>query len=57
MLKKIALTSSVDQTGMAEAAEALTGRLRFGFQTAPLAKTRLLVEGVWIGAGIVDYTL
>ena len=46
---------SVDQTGMAETAEALTGRLRFGFQTAPLAKTRLLAEGVWIGAGIDDY--
>jgi len=46
---------SVDQTGVAETAEALTGRLRFGFQTAPLAKTRLLVEGVWIGAGIDDY--
>ena len=46
---------SVEQTGMAETAEALTGRLRFGFQTAPLAKTRLLVEGVWIGAGIDDY--
>ncbi len=46
---------SVDQTGVAETAEALTGRLRFGFQTAPLAKTRLLAEGVWIGAGIDDY--
>jgi hypothetical protein len=46
---------SVDQTGMAESADALTGRLRFGFQTAALAKTRLLVEGVWIGAGIDDY--
>ncbi|MEO8463713.1 MAG: alginate export family protein [Gammaproteobacteria bacterium] len=46
---------SVDQAGVAETAEALTGRLRFGFQTAPLAKTRLLVEGVWVGAGIDDY--
>jgi hypothetical protein len=46
---------SVDQTGVAETAEALTGRLRFGFQTAPIAKTRLLAEGVWIGAGIDDY--
>jgi hypothetical protein len=46
---------SVDQTGIAETAEALTGRLRFGFQTASLAKTRLLAEGVWIGAGIDDY--
>jgi hypothetical protein len=46
---------SVDQTGIAETADALTNRLRFGFQTAPLAKTRLLVEGVWIGAGVDDY--
>lgn len=46
---------SVDQTGMAETAEALTGRLRFGFQTAPLKKTRLLAEGVWVGAAIDDY--
>jgi hypothetical protein len=46
---------SVDQTGIAETAEALTGRLRFGFQTAPLAKTRLLMEGVWIGDGIDRY--
>jgi hypothetical protein len=46
---------SVDQTGIAETADALTSRLRFGFQTAPLAKTRLLMEGVWIGAGVADY--
>jgi Alginate export len=46
---------SVDQSGIAESADALTSRLRFGFQTAPLAKTRLLMEGVWIGAGVDDY--
>ncbi len=46
---------SVDQTGIADTAEALTGRLRFGFQTAPLANTRLLMEGVWVGAGIDHY--
>jgi hypothetical protein len=46
---------SVDQADIPATAEALTGRLRFGFETAPLAKTRLLIEGVSVGAGIDRY--
>ncbi|HEY8519860.1 MAG TPA: alginate export family protein [Gammaproteobacteria bacterium] len=41
---------NVDQAGIAEAADALTGRLRLGVQTAPLRKTSLLGEAVWIEA-------
>jgi hypothetical protein len=45
----------VGQDGIAEEAEALTSRLRAGFQTAPLKKTALLVEGVWIEDLVDDY--
>jgi hypothetical protein len=40
----------VDQTGIAETADALTNRLRLGFQTAPLKGTSLLAEGVVVTA-------
>jgi hypothetical protein len=45
----------VGQDGMVEDAEALTSRLRVGFQTAPLKKTSLLAEGVWIEDLADDY--
>jgi hypothetical protein len=45
----------VGQGGIVEDAEALTSRLRAGFQTAPLKKTALLVEGVWIEDLVDDY--
>ncbi|HEX5048484.1 MAG TPA: alginate export family protein [Gammaproteobacteria bacterium] len=45
----------VAQDGFTEDAEALTSRLRLGFQTAPLKKTSLLVEGVWVEALDDDY--
>jgi len=45
----------VGQDGMPEDAEALTSRLRAGFQTAPLKKTALLVEGVWTEDLVDDY--
>jgi hypothetical protein len=45
----------VEQAGIVEDAEALTSRLRAGFQTAPLKKTSLLVEGVWIEDLVDDY--
>jgi hypothetical protein len=45
----------VGQDGMVEEAEALTSRLRAGFQTAPLKKAALLVEGVWIEDLVDDY--
>jgi hypothetical protein len=45
----------VSQDGFAEDAEALTSRLRVGFQTAPLKKNSLLVEGVAIEALDDDY--
>ncbi|HET8697480.1 MAG TPA: hypothetical protein VFO94_08350, partial [Gammaproteobacteria bacterium] len=45
----------VAQDGFANDAEALTSRLRAGFQTAPLKKTSLLVEGVWVEALDDDY--
>jgi hypothetical protein len=45
----------VGQDGIVEEAEALTSRLRAGFQTAPLKKTSLLVEGVWIEDLVDDY--
>jgi alginate export protein len=44
----------VEQGGFAEDAEAVTSRLRAGFQTAPLRKTSLQVEGVWI-EDLVDH--
>jgi hypothetical protein len=46
---------SVEQAGFADTAEALTSRLRLGFETAPLAKTSLLAEGVWIEDVVNDY--
>lgn len=46
---------SVDQSGFAEAADALTNRLRVGFQTAPLMSTALLAEGVVIDDLVDDY--
>jgi hypothetical protein len=45
----------VTQSGFTEDAEALTSRLRLGLQTAPLKKTSLLLEGVWVEALDDDY--
>lgn len=45
----------VEQGGFTEDAEAVTSRLRAGFQTAPLRKTSLQVEGVWIEDLVDDY--
>lgn len=47
---------SVEQEGFLESAEALTSRLRIGFQTAPYLKnTSLQLEAVWIEDVIDDY--
>jgi hypothetical protein len=46
---------AVDQGGFAESAEALTNRLRIGFQTAPLKATAFLAEGVVIDDLVDDY--
>jgi hypothetical protein len=46
---------SVDQAGFVDTAEALTSRLRLGFETAAIAKTSLLAEGVWIADVVDDY--
>jgi len=45
----------VEQTGVTEDADALTTRVRAGFQTAPWGKTSLLAEGVWIEDPVDDY--
>ena len=46
---------SVEQGGFAQEADALTNRVRFGFQTAPLGGTALLAEGVVIDDLVDDY--
>lgn len=46
---------SVEQGGFAEEAEALTNRVRLGFQTAPLGGTAVLAEGVIIDDLVDDY--
>jgi hypothetical protein len=46
---------SVEQSGFAEDADALTGRLRVGFQTAPLGKTALLAEAAVLEDLVSDY--
>ncbi|HET7925298.1 MAG TPA: alginate export family protein [Rhodanobacteraceae bacterium] len=46
---------SVEQGGFASEAEALTNRLRAGFQTAPLRGTAFLAEGVIVDDLIDDY--
>jgi Alginate export len=46
---------SVDQGDFASSADALTNRLRVGFQTAPLKSTTFLVEGVVVDDLIDDY--
>jgi len=46
---------SVEQGGFAEEADALTSRLRVGFQTAPLKSTALLAEGVIVEDLVDDY--
>src|SRR5262245_35828616 len=46
---------SVEQGGFASEAEALTNRLRAGFQTAPFKGTALLAEGVVVDDLIDDY--
>src|SRR5690348_7909056 len=46
---------SVEQGGFAESADALTNRLRAGFQTAPLKSTAFLAEGVVVDDLIEDY--
>jgi len=46
---------SVEQGGFAEEADALTNRLRAGFQTAPLKATSFLAEGVIVDDLVDDY--
>jgi hypothetical protein len=46
---------TVDQVGFDSSADALTNRLRVGFQTAPLKGTAFLAEGVLIGDLVDDY--
>jgi hypothetical protein len=46
---------SVEQVGFASEAEALTNRLRAGFQTAPLKGTAFLAEGVIVDDLVDDY--
>ncbi len=46
---------SVKQDGFAASADALTNRLRVGFQTAPLAGTAFLAEGVVVDDLVADY--
>jgi hypothetical protein len=46
---------SVEQGGFASEAEALTNRLRAGFQTAPLKGTAFLAEGVIVDDLVDDY--
>ena len=46
---------SVEQGGFASTAEALTSRLRVGFQTAPLKGTAFLAEAVAINDLVEDY--
>jgi hypothetical protein len=46
---------SVEQGGFVSTAEALTSRLRVGFQTAPLKGTAFLAEGVVINDLVEDY--
>jgi hypothetical protein len=46
---------SVEQGGFAEEADALTNRLRAGFQTAPLKGTAFLAEGVIVDDLVDDY--
>jgi hypothetical protein len=45
----------VEQDGIAEDAEALTSRLKIGFETKPLGKTALLAEAVAIEDLVDDY--
>jgi len=46
---------SVEQADIAAAADALTSRLRAGLETAPLHRTSLLMEGVWIEDLVDEY--
>ena len=46
---------SVEQGGFSEEADALTNRLRAGFQTAPLKGTAFLAEGVIVDDLVSDY--
>lgn len=46
---------AVEQQGFANDADALTSRVRAGFETAPLGATRLLAEGVWVADLVDDY--
>jgi hypothetical protein len=46
---------SVEQAGFASSADALTNRLRVGFQTAPLKGTAFLAEGVVVDDLVADY--
>jgi len=46
---------SVEQVGFTSEAEALTARLRAGFQTAPLKGTAFLAEGVVVDDFVDDY--
>jgi hypothetical protein len=46
---------SVEQAGFASSADAMTNRLRAGFQTAPLKATSFLAEGVLVDDLVEDY--
>ena len=46
---------SVEQGGFASEADALTNRLRAGYQTAPLKGTAFLAEGVLVDDLVDDY--
>lgn len=50
-----ARVESVEQDGFADSADALTNRLRVGFQTAPLKGTAFLAEGVVVDDLVSDY--
>ena len=50
-----ARVESVEQDGFAASADALTNRLRVGFQTAPLNGTAFLAEGVVVDDLVADY--
>lgn len=46
---------TVEQRGLTESADALTSRLRIGFQTAPFKSTALLAEAVVVDDLVDDY--
>lgn len=46
---------NVDQTGIAKKADAVTSRMRAGFETAAMAETKFLVDFNWISALSENY--